>query len=181
MPTPRSTARRYAEAATQIADRDGSLGDWVAAVERASERLSAADLMRVLADPAIPFADRRRVAERVLGDEVTGGPRNLVLLLVRRGRIELLPHVAAELRRLHDQRAGIVKAIVTSAAPLSEQEVTAISQRLASTTGGTVQLDLHVDASLLGGVQVRIGDRLIDGSVRGRLERLRTRLAAGAI
>ncbi|MBX3028695.1 MAG: ATP synthase F1 subunit delta [Chloroflexi bacterium] len=181
MPTPRSTARRYAEAATQIADRDGTLGDWVAAVERASERLSAADLMRVLSDPAIPFADRRRVAEQVLGDTVTGGPRNLVLLLVRRGRIELLPQVAAELRRLHDQRAGIATAVVTSAAPLTPEEAAAVSQRLSEMTGDTVQLELQVDPSLLGGVQVRIGDRLIDGSVRGRLERLRSRLAAGAI
>lgn len=181
MPTPRSTARRYAEAATQIADRDGSLGAWVEAVELAAERLSSADLMRVLSDQAIPTEARQRVAEQVLGDAVTGGPRNLVLLLVRRGRIELLPQVAAELRRSHDQRAGIVHAIVTSAAPLTEAEAEAVTQRLSAMTGDTVQLDLRVDPSLLGGIQARIGDRLIDGSVRGRLERLRARLSADVI
>ncbi len=181
MPTPRSTARRYAEAALSIAERDDSLEAWVAALETAAGRLGVPELMRILADPARDFGTRRAVAEQVLGDAITDGPRNLVLLLIRRGRIELLPEVAAQLRRLHDQRQGIVGAIVTSAAPMTDAEVDTLRERLAGMTGGRVNLDLKVDPDILGGVMVRIGDRLIDGSVRGRLERLRTRLAAGAL
>jgi F-type H+-transporting ATPase subunit delta len=181
MATLRSTARRYAEAALALAERDGSLADWVGALETASTRLTHAQVMRVLADPAIAFDDRRRVAEAMLGDSVTGAPRNLVLLLVRRGRIELLPRVAAELRRLWEQRQGIVHAVVTSAAPLSEAEAAAVRDKLAVMTGDQVEMELQVDPSLLGGVLVRIGDRLIDGSVRGRLERLRTRLTSGVV
>jgi F-type H+-transporting ATPase subunit delta len=181
MATLRSTARRYAEAALSLADRDGSLGDWVAALESASARLAEAQVVRVLADPAIAFDDRRRVTEAMLGESVTGDPRNLVLLLVRRGRIELLPRVAAELRRLWEQRQGIVHAVVTSAAPLSEAERDAVRDKLAAMTGDTVEIETRVDPSLLGGVLVRMGDRLIDGSVRGRLERLRTRLASGVV
>jgi F-type H+-transporting ATPase subunit delta len=181
MATLRSTARRYAEAALSIAERDGTLGDWVAAVETASARLADARVMRVLADPALAFDERRRVAETILGDTVTGAPRDLVLLLVRRGRIELLPRVAAELRRLWEQREGIMHAVVTSAAPLSEPESRAIRERLAAMTGDRVDIELEVDPALLGGVVVRMGDRLIDGSVRGRLERLRARLTSGVI
>jgi F-type H+-transporting ATPase subunit delta len=181
MPTPRSTARRYAEAALSIAERDSSLETWVAALETATGRLGAPELMRVLADPALSFDARRSVAEQVMGDTVTGGPRNLVLLLVRRGRIELLPEVAAQLRRLYDQRQGIVKATVTSASPLTDADVSALRDRLAGMTGGRVDISLQVDPDILGGVMVRVGDRLIDGSIRGRLERLRTRLAAGAL
>jgi F-type H+-transporting ATPase subunit delta len=181
MATLRSTARRYAEAALSLAERDGSLGDWVGALETASSRLTDAQVMRVLADPAIPFEDRRRVAEAMLGDSVTGAPRNLVLLLVRRGRIELLPRVASELRRLWEQRQGIVHAVVTSAAPLSDAERDAVRDKLAAMTGDTVEIETQVDPSLLGGVLVRLGDRLIDGSVRGRLERLRTRLTSGVV
>lgn len=180
MPTPRSTARRYAEAALSIAERDDSLDTWVAALEAASERMAVPELMRVLADPALAFDTRRQVAEQVMADAVTGGPRNLVLLLVRRGRIELLPEVAVQLRRLSDQRQGIVDATVTSAALLTDAEVDAMRDRLAAMTGGRVDISLQVDPAILGGVMVRIGDRLIDGSVRGRLERLRTRLASGA-
>jgi F-type H+-transporting ATPase subunit delta len=181
MATLRGSARRYAEAARSLAERDGSLGDWVAALETASSRLTDAQVMRVLADPAIAFDDRRRVTEAMLGDSVTGAPRNLVLLLVRRGRIELLPRVAAELRRMWEQRQGIVHAVVTSAAPLSQAEGDAVRDKLAAMTGDTVELELQVDPSLLGGVLVHMGDRLIDGSVRGRLERLRARLTSGVV
>jgi F-type H+-transporting ATPase subunit delta len=181
MATLRSSARRYAEAALSLAERDGDLGDWVSALETASARLSEGQVMRVLADPAIPFEDRRRAAEAILADSVSGAPRNLVLLLVRRGRIELLPRVAAELRRLWEQRQGIVHALVTSAAPLSQPEADAVRDRLASMTGEQVQVELQVDPALLGGVVVLMGDRLIDGSVRGRLERLRARLTSGVI
>ncbi len=181
MPTPRSTARRYAEAARSIAERDDSLEMWVTALDTATARLGQPELMRVLADPALSFESRRTVAEQVLADAVTGGPRNLVLLLVRRGRIELLPEVAAQLRRLYDQQQGIVSATVTSAAPLTDADVSALRERLAGMTGGRVEISLQVDPDIMGGVMVRIGDRLIDGSVRGRLERLRTRLAAGAL
>jgi F-type H+-transporting ATPase subunit delta len=181
MATLRGTARRYAEAALSLAERDDTLGDWVEAIETASVRLTDARVLRVLADPAIAFEERRRVTEAILGDAVTGAPRNLVLLLVRRGRIELLPRVAAELRRLWEQRQGIVRAVVTSAAPLSEAETDAVRARLADMTGDQVEMELLVDPSLLGGLLVRMGDRLIDGSVRGRLERLRARLTAGIV
>lgn len=181
MATLRSTARRYAEAALSLAERDDSLGDWVDALETASTRLTDAQVMRVLANPAIPFHDRRRATEALLGGSVTGGPRNLVLLLVRRGRIELLPRVASELRRLWEQRQGIVHAVVTSAAPLSQAETDAVRDKLAAMTGDQVEMELEVDPALLGGILVRMGDRLIDGSVRGRLGRLRTRLTSGVV
>jgi F-type H+-transporting ATPase subunit delta len=70
---------------------------------------------------------------------------------------------------------------VTSAAPLSDAERDAVRERLAAMTGDTVEIETRVDPSLLGGILVRMGDRLIDGSVRGRLERLRTRLTSGVV
>jgi F-type H+-transporting ATPase subunit delta len=177
----RSTARRYAEAAFEIAERDGTVDAWLAALDVAGERLGDSEVERILLNPAVPFAARREIAERVLGDEVTGAARNLVLLLLQRNRIHLLPAVAREVRRLHARREGIVEAEVTSAASLSEGDVEALRARLADMTGARVEISLHVDPEILGGIQVRIGDRLIDGSVRGRLERLRSRLASGSI
>ena len=70
---------------------------------------------------------------------------------------------------------------MTSAAPLSDADRDAVRDKHASMTGVTVAIETQVDPSLLGGVLVRLGDRLIDGSVRGRLERLRARLTSGAV
>jgi F-type H+-transporting ATPase subunit delta len=174
----RATARRYAEAAFEIAERDGAMARWLAAFEVAEARLAGPEATRLLASPAIPAEDRERLLDRLLGEAVSGPPRNLLALLVRRGRFELLPAVSGEFRRLYRLREGIVEAIVTSAAPIDATEVRALEERLTAAAGARVELSLRVDPTLIGGLQVRLGDRLIDGSVRGRLERLRASLSA---
>lgn len=177
----RSTARRYAEAAFEIAERDDSVAAWLDAFAAIETLLAEPGLARLLANPAIPAASRQALLEQVAGERITGGPRRLVQLLVARGRIERLPEVVREFRRLHRLREGITQAAIASAAPLTESEVTALTAQLSAMTGGRVDVTLSVDPELLGGVQVRLGDRLIDGSVRGRLERLRSKLASGAL
>jgi F-type H+-transporting ATPase subunit delta len=129
-----------------------------------------------LANPAIPAATRVIVLGRILGDDVLGPPHNLLALLVRRGRFELLPAVIREFARLYRRREGIVEATVTSAAPLDSTEASALEARLVALSGKRVVLSQAVDAGLLGGVVVQLGDLLIDGSVRGRLARLRSSL-----
>jgi F-type H+-transporting ATPase subunit delta len=173
----RGTARRYAEAAFEIAERDASMDAWLAALAVAEERLTSPEAMRLLSSPAIPAASRIELLERLLGGDVSGAPHHLLALLVRRGRFELLPAVGREFRRLHHRREGVVQATVTSATDLDAADAEALRQRLETMTGMRVELQRLVDPDLLGGLSVRIGDRLIDGSVRGRLERLRTELS----
>jgi F-type H+-transporting ATPase subunit delta len=174
-----SSPRRYAEAAFEIATRDGSIERWRADLDSAAATVDGSELMEILANPALPLDQRRTVVDRVF-DSLSGPPRNLILLLVQRGRIEQLPRVVEEFRRLDDERQGIVHATATSAAALTDTEVRDLTARLEQMTGGRVALQTEVDESLLGGLVVRVGDRLIDGSVRGRLERLRDQLASGA-
>lgn len=175
-----SAPRRFADAAFEIATRDGNVETWREELDTAAEQSASDELQGVLANPAIPLDQRLDVAEKVFAS-LSRPVLSLVLLLLKRGRIEQLPRVAAEFRRLDDQRNNIVHATVTSAAPLEADEVEAIRSRLEGLTGSSVDLETSVDEDLLGGVVVRVGDRLIDGSVRGRLERLRNQLAAGAL
>ena len=179
MATRDSSPRRYAEAAYQLAERDGSLETWRRELGGAA-RTAEGQLMAVLANPALPLDERMKVANEVFAG-LSQPVRNLILLLVRRRRIEQLPRVASELARLDDRRQGITHASATSAIPLTDLEIRALTARLEQMTGGRVALDTDVDESLLGGLVVRVGDRLIDGSVRGRLERLRNQLVAGTI
>jgi F-type H+-transporting ATPase subunit delta len=179
MPLRRSTARRYAEAAFEIAVRDDAVEAWLAALTAAEERLSDERVARILESPAVPLAARIELLDGLLVVDRTG-PRNLIALLIRRGRFDELGAVLREFRRLDARRKGLVEAIVTSAAPLDDAERAALAERLTALTGQTVQTQERVDPDLIGGIQVRIGDRLIDGSVRGRLERLRASLTATA-
>ena len=182
MPTRRdSAARRYAEAAFEIAERDDSIDAWRRDLQMAAAVVADERVARQLANPAIPLEQRSALAEKALGPAVSRPVLNLIQLQLRRGRIEQLPQVAAEFRRLDNARRGITEATATAAAELTPAEVEAITRRLEQLTGGRVELDVRVDPSLLGGLIVRVGDRLIDGSVRGRLERLRNRLVAGTL
>ena len=174
-------ARRYAEAAFEIAQRDGTVEAWLDDLAAASASLAQDDVLRVLANPAIPYLERAEVVARIMGDRISKPVRNLMLLLLQRGRIERLTDIERQFRRLYDRREGITAATVTSAAPLDDAETVALRDRLTEMTGGRVDLTFAIDPAILGGVVVRLGDRLIDGSVLGRLERLRSRLAAGAI
>ncbi|GAC1662967.1 MAG: F0F1 ATP synthase subunit delta [Candidatus Limnocylindrales bacterium] len=174
-----SAPRRYAEAAFQLATRDDSIETWRRELELAAT-MTAGQLMAVLANPALPLDQRLEAADRVLAG-LSQSVRNIIFLLVRHRRIEQLPRVVAEFVRLDDRRRGVSHATASSAAPLTEAEIRALTARLEQMTGGHIDLTTDVDESLLGGLIVRVGDRLIDGSVRGRLERLRNQLASGAL
>jgi F-type H+-transporting ATPase subunit delta len=175
-----SAPRRYAEAAFEIALRDGTVETWRSELDLAAGELDSADLGEVLANPALPLEERLAAAGDVFA-KLSAPARNLVLLMVRRARIDQLGRVAAEFRRLDDKRNNLIHATATSATPLAAAEVRAITARLEQMTGGSIALETAIEPDLIGGLVVRIGDRLIDGSVRGRLERLRNQLASGAL
>ena len=176
-----SAARRYAEAAFEVAQRDGTIEVWRSELDAAAVVIGDERAMVALGNPALPIDQRSVAVASLLKGTASAPVQNLIQLLLRRGRIEELARVAAEFRRLDDRRQGITHATVTSAAPLSQDEIRALTARLEQSSGGRIALATQVDESLLGGLVVRIGDRLIDGSVRGRLERLRNQLISGAL
>ena len=176
-----TAARRYAEAAFQVALRDETVETWRAELEGAAAALGDERVARMLSNPAVALEQRQALVEKALSNAVSRQVLNLIVLLLQRGRIEQLPRVAVEFRRLDNRRQGITEASATAAAELTPAELEALTDRLEQFTGGRVELDVAVDPSLLGGLVVRVGDRLIDGSVRGRLERLRNQLASDAL
>jgi F-type H+-transporting ATPase subunit delta len=176
-----TAARRYAEAAFEVGLRDGTVDAWRTELQSAAAVLGDERLLRILSNPAIALERRAELLVTAIGSRVSRPVLNLIQLQLRRGRIEQLPRVAAEFVRLDNRRQGITTATATAAAELTPDEVRTLTTRLEQFTGGRVELDVSVDPSLLGGLVVRVGDRLIDGSVRGRLERLRNQLVSGAL
>jgi F-type H+-transporting ATPase subunit delta len=180
MVMPSTASRRYAEAAFQIASRDGTLDEWATGLDLAAKVVSDERVAAIVDNPARPYRDRLDVLERLLQGRVPEGVLRLAGLLAERARVERLAGTAAEYRRLLEHERGIVEARVTSAAPLTPDETAAVRRWVQRTTGATVNITATVDESLIGGLTVRVGDTLMDASVRGRLERLRTQLATGA-
>ena len=180
MAGPTTAARRYAEAVFSLAKEEDALDRWAADLATAADVVSTPEAARFVRDPAVPRQARRNVISGLLGPRVSPSVVKLVLLLSERGRVDAVPAVVAEYRRLLNRERGIVEARVTSAAPLEPGQVDALRGRIAGVAGGTVELTTEVDPALIGGLTVRVGDTLIDASVRGRLERLRERLQEGA-
>jgi F-type H+-transporting ATPase subunit delta len=177
----RSTAgRRYAEAAFQLAGRDEQLDEYGDGLDLAARMLGGDEAQDIVRNPSRSLIERTAFVDGMLAGRVPEPVLKLVGLLVQRGRIDRLPAVAAEYRRLLNRERGVVEALATAAAPLSKDEFDALSEKLARMTGRTVDLRVEVDDALIGGLTVRVGDTLYDASVRGRLERLRDRLVAGA-
>ena len=176
-----STARRYAEAVFEIAERDGTVDRWLTQLNDMAEAVSRPEVVRRLEDPHVQLEVRAKALHDVAGNEMLPQMDNLLGLVLRRRRLDSLPQIAREFKRLFNRRAGVVDATATSALRLDQQELAALTTRLETMTGKKVELVTAVDPSILGGIQVRIGDTLYDGSVRGRLERLRSRLESGAL
>lgn len=179
MARPTTAARRYAEAAFELASRDNTHDKWAGDLDLIADVVAEPRVLAVLDNPAIPSEKRQELATKVLEGRVSRPALNLARLLVDRGRAELAPGIAAEFRRLLNRSRGVVEAEVTSAAPLSSAETDALKQRIEAMAGTRVDLQTRVDERLIGGLTVKVAGRLLDASVRGRLERLRSQLVAG--
>jgi F-type H+-transporting ATPase subunit delta len=177
MPGRDTAARRYADAAFELGRAGKSLDDWERDLGSLVEALRNPALREVVEHPAIAFADKEKVVRRAV-PKVGEEPMKLVLLMIRRGRPGAIEAMAARFADLVRRERGITLAEVRTALPLEDAERTAISERLRQLTGDKVEMHEMVDDALIGGIAVRIGDRLWDASVRGRLERLRARLTA---
>jgi F-type H+-transporting ATPase subunit delta len=169
-------ARRYARAYFDLARQAKDIPAWRTALADVVQLLTDEQVATALSDPRISQAERARVVAELLKD-APAPARNLARLLVERGRAAVLPLVVQEYDALADRESGVLRAEVTTAVPVSTQLETRIRDELASKLGGDVQTTVRQDPSILGGLVIRIGDRVIDGSVRTRLEQLQAALA----
>ena len=181
MAKPGTTApRRYAEALFQLGTRDKALDAYGDGLDVAANILGDEGVLAILRNPARPLRERTGLVDRLVADRIPESVLKLVGLLLVRGRIDRLPAVASEYRRLLNRERGVVEALATTAMPLAADETEALRRKVAQLTGRSVDLEVQVDESLIGGLMVRVGDTLYDASVRSRLERLRERLVTSS-
>jgi len=138
---------------------------------------SSEELRTALLTPAIQTSRKHAVVARLL-EKLGGAPliRNFVYVIIDRRRIAIFSEVREAFEHVLDERRGIVRAEIVSAAPLEPQRSAGLETELSRLTGKRMRLRFNVDAELLGGVLARIGSTVYDGSVRGQLVQLRRRL-----
>jgi F-type H+-transporting ATPase subunit delta len=172
-------ARNYAEALLELARRADDLDGWGAMVGGLADAMQRdARLTNFLAAPQVSAVEKKRVVEKAFMDSV---PRPLVRFLqklIDNRRQMLLPEIATEYANLVDESTGRVHAQVTVARETSDADRARIAAQLTEKLGKTVVPHVIVNPGILGGIIVKVGDRVMDGSVRKRIALLRSRLMA---
>jgi len=174
----RASAARYARALFDVALKESD----PVGVERdlaafAGLMSGNAELHGALTNPAVPASAKHRIAE-ALGTRLNAAPpaRKLFLLLADRDRLGIVPDLLAIYRERLMEHQQVVRAEVTTAAPLSPERATQIEQQLAALTGRKVDMKTSVDPAIIGGVVTRIGSTVYDGSIATRLAKLKEKL-----
>lgn len=170
--------RRYAQAVFEMADQQGTLDQWERDLRALDEAFGNPQVAAFFASPQITASQKRATADQILGPEAQQLARNLVGLLIERGRIGSLPQLYVGFHERMLERQGIAVGVVTTAVPLGLEEMALVRQRLAMMLGKEIEVRAVVDPNIIGGIVARVGDELIDGSVIGQLRKLRERLVA---
>jgi F-type H+-transporting ATPase subunit delta len=171
--------RAYATAMYAVASGEGHLalvGNELFALARAIEGNDA--LRDALGDPHLPADRRQQIIEELLGSRASDVTIGLASLVVAAGRGRELPDIVDELLDMSATQEGRQVAEVRSAIDLTEDQQTRLAEALKSATGSEVDVRVVVDPNVVGGLVVRVGDQVIDGSVRHRLAQLRESLSA---
>ncbi len=167
-------ARPYAEAAFAVADKAGTLALWSDALSSLAFVAQSQEIMQLAGNPNVSdaqMADLFSVVEKRPA-EVSG----LVQILIENKRLEALPTIASQFELLKAQREGAIDAEITSAYALEGAELAALVVDLERRFKRKIRPKVAVDQALIGGARVRVGDQVIDGSVRGKLEAMRNGL-----
>jgi F-type H+-transporting ATPase subunit delta len=170
-----AAAKRHAQAAFQIAVERDELQEWRDGLGRLFEAVKEPDLFALLQSPRIHFDDKEKILRQVL-DGLNPLVMNLALLLISHGRLGLLPGITEEYGRLVDEHQGLAHAKVAAAVPLEPADKKSLVGRIGELIGREIVLSDTVDPSIIGGLTIRVGDKLIDGSTKSKFHALRESL-----
>lgn len=170
--------RGYAQALLEVAEAEDVLEEIEDELFRFAKTVEGdAKLRDALTDIALPQERKRALLADLLGERANPHTFNLLAFIVEQGRARELGPIVEELVRLAAERRAHAVAEVRSAIPLDEDQRNRLAEALSKATGKRVEVKVLVDPSVVGGIVARVGDRVLDGSIRRRLELARERLS----
>ena len=175
-----TVARRYARALYEEAEQHGRLEQVDEDVSLIRQSLDeSGELVRFFESPVISREKKEAVVQQLFAERVQPVTLHFLKLLIEKKREMLFPTVVRTYASLRDEQLGIIEAHARTAQPLDDAERDELAGQIEAMTGQQVRLDVTVDPDLLGGLIVRVGDTVYDGSVRHKLEQLRERMEVG--
>ena len=175
MPSGAST-RRYAQAVFQLAVEHDTLERWLEDLTLLADSITDQEFRRTLSAPRISLDQKESVIRESLGSSVDRLALNLMFLLTSRNLVHILPEIADRFQEMLDAHRGIERAEVVSAVPLSDERQSEVADMLARMSGKQVRVTTRTDPQIIGGMVIRVGDQVMDGSARARLQAMRREL-----
>jgi F-type H+-transporting ATPase subunit delta len=172
-------ARRYAGAMFGLAIKQNTLDRTRDDVREMGELFAQRKLTYLLREPKIPTKRKETALRQALEDKVLPTSLNLALLVVQRELVDIMPNIAREFEQMVLDYMNEALARVTTAAQLDGAQKTNVKQALEKLTNKKILMETRVDPNILGGVVARVGDQIIDGSIRQRLSALQQQLLTG--
>lgn len=169
-------ARPYAKAVFELAREAKALGVWSEALAALSKLVSTPALARLIGHPALTRTELAGVFTQALGGKLSAEAVALVRLLVENGRVQTLPTIAAQFEQLRAEAEARVDVEITSASEVPQAQRQQLAAAVKKRLRRDVAITWKTDAELIAGALIRAGDLVIDGSVRGELDRLQTAL-----
>ena len=173
------SGRRYAQAMFELALDNGEVHKWGEELALVAEVFQNDQFSSLLKHADVPAAEKLQATQTVLAG-LNPLIRNMVDLLVSKGMVDAIPDAYAAYTELLDRHLGRQRVEVTSAVQLDDAEINRVTDFVAQLVRREVVITAKVDESILGGVVIQIGDRLLDGSTKARLDRMREQLHANA-
>jgi F-type H+-transporting ATPase subunit delta len=170
MAEPVTIARPYAEAVFKLANEGNALAAWSDAIANIDGVVADSRVQACISDPKVSTQQLEGLVLGVVGDKLTGDARNFVQVLVQNGRLDLMPLIREHFEALKREKEGVLEAKIISALKLDDAQVKTLVAQLETKYQRKVTAQVETDASLIGGVKIVIGDKVIDGTVRGKLD-----------
>jgi len=165
-------ARPYAKAAFEYALNEGKLADWSAMLNLVAEAATNKEVAEVLKNPSLASNDKAELLLEICQSKIDDQGRNFIKLLSEKSRLPLIPVIAEIYEAFKVEQEKSVEAVVTSAFELQAEQQQLLVDALRKRLGREVILKVEIDKRLIGGVVIRTGDLVIDGSIRGKLAKL---------
>ncbi len=169
-------ARPYAEAVFKLAKQGNNFADWSKMLEYASAIAADTTMQGLISDPNLQAADLEKTFLSVCEGKLNDDGKRMVRVLIDNNRLGVLPAIAEQYELLKDNEQGEVEAKIETALPLSDAQLADLVSHLKTRFKKDVRPTVTVNASLIAGVKVTVGDVVIDASVRGRLDQMATTL-----
>ena len=169
--------RPSAKAACELAQSEENLPAWDDMLTLASEMVTEKSMAVLLESPHISNEEVVKILTETAGDAFTGRFRGFISVVGASGRLSLLPQVTSLFRKFREEAENRLSVKVVSAVPLTEEQAGRLREALSRRMESEIELDNEIDKNVIGGAVIYAGDQVIDGSLRGRLEKLSTSLA----